>query len=124
MWSRSVVARLMLPVAAMFLLVCLLGAVSVASCARLREGYSALEFSQHVRADLMEIRLLSRSLQRDALNLLVEPDPAERRVILDKFRSRSAEFGSRLTDLRADRPFGAGERGRDYSERKRWWPIG
>lgn len=114
MWSRSVVARLMLPVAIMLLLVCLLGAVSIASRARLRDAYDALQFNQHVRADLTEIRSLSRSLQRDTLNLLIEPDPAEVRVIHDKFRARSGEFRARLLDLRDDRPFGASERGPEY----------
>lgn len=61
MWSRSVVARLMLPVAVMLVLVCLLGAVSVSSRARLRDAYEALATNQQVRAEALS-DLMHRSL--------------------------------------------------------------
>ena len=102
MWNRSLVARLMVPVAVMLALVCLLGAVSVASRARLRSAYDELQRDQRIRADLVEIRSLSRSLQRDALNLAIEPDRSELDLLSAKFTSRSAEMQARLADLEGD----------------------
>jgi methyl-accepting chemotaxis protein len=114
MWNRSLVTRLMMPVAIMLALVCLLGAVSVASRARLRGAYDDLQRDQHIRADLVEIRSLSRSLQRDVLNLATEPDRKEMGLLSGKFTSRSTDMYARLADLESDlRLIGGTERG-DY----------
>lgn len=77
MWSRSLVARLMTPDAVMPVLVCLLGTVSAVCRDRVRSAYDALFHSEQNRYALAEVRAVSRSLQRDALNLILEPDAAE-----------------------------------------------
>ncbi|MGO1305597.1 MAG: methyl-accepting chemotaxis protein [Sphingomonas parapaucimobilis] len=51
---------------------------------------------------LAELRSLSRSLQRDALNLVIESDPAERQVIQGKFDTRLGKFTDQLDALRSD----------------------
>jgi len=102
-WARSMVARLLVPVALMFGLVCLLWLVGLITGSRLDQARSAVDGSQAVRFDLVEVRSLSRSLQRDALNLLFERDSAELPVIQGKFRSRSAEMQA-LLDKLVDNP--------------------
>ena len=114
MWSRSIVLRLMVPVGMMLLLVALLGLVGLFTMVRLRGAYEALNHRQAVRTDLTEARSLSRSLQRDALNLSLETDRAELSVLRGKFRSRSSEMAGMLKKLAADSTFASGTVRRDY----------
>ncbi len=90
-WSRSLVARLMLPIGIMLALVCLLGLIGSATRGRLREARGSADQAAAVRVELIEIRSLSRSLQRDALNLIFEPDERELAVIHEKVTRRLKE---------------------------------
>ena len=99
MLARSVVARLMVPVAIMLVLVCLLGAVSFASRSRLRSAYDELRACEQIRYKLADMRSLSRSLQRDALNIVSETDPVELRTLHGKFASRTQAMQAGLTEL-------------------------
>ena len=108
---RSLTHRLMAPVALMLLLVCLLNLVAGGTRARLHRSYDALRVGQDLRADLTEVRSLSRSLQRDALNMLVETDRTELRIIDGKFAHRLSEMRHRLDALVAHPAFsGAAQR--------------
>lgn len=118
MLSRSLVARLLLPIAVMLVLVCLLGVVSVSSRARLRSAYDELRATEQVRYDLAEVRSLSRSLQRDTLNLILEPDMEEIEILHGKFRDRSSQMGVRLDQLRREDHFSGLERA-SYLETQR-----
>lgn len=92
LWSRSLTWRLLAPVGLMLLLVGLLTLVGLGTRARLHRAYDAQTLSQTLRTDLTEVRSLSRSLQRDALNLVIEPDPAELATIHAKFQTRTGEM--------------------------------
>ena len=111
-WSRSLTWRLMAPVGLMLLLVLLLSAVSLGTRMRRHHAYDALTASQDVRTELTEIRSLSRSLQRDALNLLHETDPSELDVLHAKYRNRTAEMRRHLQRLVTNADF-VGGRERD-----------
>ncbi len=104
-WSQSIVTRMMIPVVMMLVLVCLLGLVGMGTRSRLHGAYGDLARSELLRNDLTEVRSLSRSLQRDALNFLVEPDAAELRVLHEKFSSRSNDMRARLIALSANPGF-------------------
>ena len=108
MWSRSLIARMMLPIGIMLALVVLLGAISLWSRTQLRAAYDVLRENESVRYELTELRSLSRSLQRDALNFVVERDARELTVLHDKFAARSRAMQARLAALRADATFNAG----------------
>ncbi len=113
-WSRSLVARLLVPIGIMLALVCLLGLIGLGTRGRLREAHGAADQAAAVRVELIEIRSLSRSLQRDALNLIVEPDKRELAVIHDKVRRR-------LTDTRVLlATFAASSASADPAQRKRY----
>ena len=99
LWSRSMVARLMVPVAIMLGLVCLLGLIGLGTRGRVQAARDAANAGQVVRIHLIEMRSLSRSLQRDTLNLLLERDPGERAIIHDKFASRSRQMRGQLALL-------------------------
>jgi len=58
----------------------------------------ALEAQERVLA-VSEVRSISRSLQRDALNLITESDPAERDVIVKKFDERTRRMREMLSHL-------------------------
>jgi methyl-accepting chemotaxis protein len=102
------VARLLVPVALMLCLVCLLSLVGLVAGGRLDQARAAVDGSQAVRFDLAEVRSLSRSLQRDALNLLFERDRAELALIQGKFGTRSREMRELLDNLVANPRFEAG----------------
>lgn len=104
-WSQSIVTRMMIPVVMMLGLVCLIGLVGIATRSRLHTAYGDLTRSEMLRNDLTEVRSLSRSLQRDALNFLVETDAAELHVLHEKFSSRSNEMRSRLAVLAGNSGF-------------------
>ena len=106
MWSRSMVVRLMVPVAIMLGLVCILGLVGLGTRSRVQTARDAANAGQIVRIHLIEVRSLSRSLQRDALNLLLERDPRERVIIHGKFASRSQQMRTQLVQLVRNRDTG------------------
>ena len=93
------VARLMVPVAIMLGLVCVLGLIGLGTRGRVQTARNAANVAQVVRIHLVEVRSLSRSLQRDALNLLLERDPRERAIIHRKFATRSDQMRSQLAQL-------------------------
>ncbi|KQN27458.1 hypothetical protein ASF00_14285 [Sphingomonas sp. Leaf34] len=99
LWSRSMVARLMVPVAIMLGLVCVLGSIGLGTRSRVQTARDAANAAQVVRIHLVEVRSLSRSLQRDALNLLLERDPRERAIIHRKFSTRSDQMRLQLAQL-------------------------
>ena len=109
-WSRSLTWRLLAPVGLMLLLVGLLTLVELGTRARLHRAYDAQTVSQTVRTDLIEVRSLSRSLQRDALNLLIELDPSELATIHAKFQTRTDEMRHHLDLLVRNSGFDGAQR--------------
>ncbi len=107
-------ARLMLPVAMMFCLVSLLTLVGLVTRDRLQEAHVVLAAGEAKRATLVDIRSLSRSLQRDALNLIVERDQREIATINSKFIKRSREMRNLLEALRRGPAFAAADRNDGY----------
>lgn len=110
------VARLLVPVALMFCLVCLLGVSSGISRSRVHAARRSVDQSERVHVDLIEVRSLSRSLQRDALNLLIENDPVELRIIQGKFVNRSHDMRALLGALDQNRAFDGGARRKTYMQ--------
>jgi methyl-accepting chemotaxis protein len=104
-WHRSLTWRLLAPVGLMLLLVGMLTAVSIGTRSRLHRAYEAESASQEIKMALVEIRSVSRSLQRDALNLLTESDPAELGVIHEKYRTRLREMRESLGSLKRESGF-------------------
>ncbi len=93
------VARLMVPVAIMLGLVCLLGLIGHGTRDRVQAARDAANAGQTVRINLIEVRSISRSLQRDALNLLLERDPRALAIIHGKFAKRSIQMRTQLAQL-------------------------
>ena len=99
MFGRSLVARLMLPLALMTAVV--IGTAWLEHSAR----YAIAAATGDVEAEvdrtlaLTELRSTSRALQRDALNLATEPDRAALVEIRDRFNRRYREFGDELAAL-------------------------
>ncbi len=93
------VARLMVPVAIMLGLVCLLGLIGHCTRERVQTARDAANAGQNVRINLIEVRSISRSLQRDALNLLLERDPRALAIIHGKFAKRSIQMRTQLAQL-------------------------
>lgn len=114
LFRRSMVARLMVPVGLMFCLLCLIGLVTLATRGRLRDAADAVARQEAVRVELIEARSLSRSLQRDLLNLVVENDRDERRTIAGKLATRSRAFAVVLERLAAEPALAARARRRAY----------
>lgn len=113
-WPRSMVARLMVPVLLMLGLVALFGLVNFGTSVRLSSARARLEQSERVHIGLIEARSLSRSLQRDALNLLIEKNADELAIINRKFTSRSGEMRKLLSALARNPAFEAGSRRTAY----------
>lgn len=89
----------MVPVAIMLGLVILLGLIGLGTRDRVQTARDAANAGQIVRIHLIEARSLSRSLQRDALNLLLERDPRELAIIHGKFAKRSLQMREQLAQL-------------------------
>lgn len=94
------VARLMVPIAIMLGLVCLLGLIGYGTRERVQTARDAANAGQIVRISLIEVRSISRSLQRDALNLLLERNPSELAIIHGKFTKRSIQMRTQLRCLK------------------------
>jgi len=101
---KSVAARLIAPVLVSVILLASLSGVTLHLSQRVAAANEAATDAGALMFRLAELRSLSRSLQRDALNLALEEDPAERQVILTKFTKRLASFGDELASLRRAPP--------------------
>jgi methyl-accepting chemotaxis protein len=108
------VARLMLPVALMFSLVSLLTLVSFVTRDRLQAAQANLAAGEAKRAMLVDIRSLSRSLQRDVLNLIVERDQHEIATIHGKLVKRSHEMQNLISKLTRGPDFAAADKRESY----------
>ena len=102
MFIKSVAARLIAPVLVSMLLLAILSAVTLQTEGRVARANQDAAHAEAVMLRLAELRSLSRSLQRDALNLVIESDPAERQVIQGKFDTRLGKFTDQLDALRSD----------------------
>ncbi|PTQ60782.1 methyl-accepting chemotaxis protein [Sphingomonas sp. PP-CE-3G-477] len=89
----------MVPIAIMLGLVCLLGLIGYGTRERVQTARDAANAGQIVRISLIEVRSISRSLQRDALNLLLERNPSELAIIHGKFTKRSIQMRTQLNQL-------------------------
>ena len=101
MISRSITARLMAPLAISMLLLCALAGVMFWAQGNVAAATSAALAAQADVNVLSELRSTSRSLQRDALNLITETDPGERATITKKFTSRLEKMATGLAKLEA-----------------------
>ncbi|WP_428968970.1 methyl-accepting chemotaxis protein [Sphingomonas sp. Xoc002] len=102
MFIKSVAARLIAPVLVSMLLLAILSAVTLQTEGRVARANQDAAHAEAVMLRLAELRSLSRSLQRDALNLVIESDPAERKVIQGKFDTRLGKFADQLGTLQGD----------------------
>ena len=102
MFIKSVAARLIAPVLVSMLLLAILSAVTLQTEGRVARANQDAAHAEAVMLRLAELRSLSRSLQRDALNLVIECDPAERKVIQGKFDTRLGKFADQLGTLQGD----------------------
>ena len=98
MFLKSVAARLIAPVLISMVLLGILSAVTLRIETRVAGANATATDAETAMFQLAELRSVSRSLQRDALNLSTEDDPDERQVILNKFHKRLKIFGDELTD--------------------------
>ncbi|WP_294236444.1 methyl-accepting chemotaxis protein [uncultured Sphingomonas sp.] len=103
---KSVAARLIAPALISMLLLAGLSAITLHIAARVAEANAAAGAAEAAMLRLAEARSISRSLQRDALNLVIEADPAEHRTIQNKFDTRLTRFAEQLAQLRTD-PYAA-----------------
>ncbi|BCI72266.1 HAMP domain protein [Sphingomonas sp. S17] len=102
MFLKSVAARLIAPVLISMVLLGILSAVTLRIETRVAGANATATDAETAMFQLAELRSVSRSLQRDALNLSTEDDPDERQVILNKFHKRLKIFGDELTALAED----------------------
>jgi len=99
MVTRSIAARLIAPLLiSMILHFGLAGAVIYGQNSA-TSAEARVAIAQERVISLSELRSVSRSLQRDALNLIFEEDPAERAFIADRFEKRMRNFVSGLSEL-------------------------
>ena len=97
--KRSVTARLLTPLVGALALLWLLAGLTLYAGQQVHDVNAAAATTQDRVVLLSEIRSLSRSLQRDALNLVTEDEPAELPVILRKFAARSRTMRAHLRTL-------------------------
>ncbi|MET4895596.1 methyl-accepting chemotaxis protein [Sphingomonadaceae bacterium jetA1] len=102
MFFKSVTARLIAPLLLSMGLLGILSAVTLRIESQVADANATATRAEAQMVLLAEARSLSRSLQRDALNLVIESDPAERQVIQDKFVHRLDTFAQQLAAVRAD----------------------
>lgn len=99
MLRRSIIVRTLLPLALMVVLVVTVGWLADGARRASRVAQGEIDAQVHVTLLLTDLRSVSRSLQRDALNLIVEPDPAERTAIEGRFDKRARQFSEELNEL-------------------------
>lgn len=98
----GLIARLMMPLVVMVALVAAVLLLGHHANRRVLTAAAALADEQDHALQLSELRSVSRSLQRDALNLVTEPSGAERHEIGQRFDRRVRKFESDLASLRRD----------------------
>jgi methyl-accepting chemotaxis protein len=98
--------RVIAPLMGAILLLWLLAAVTFNNDRKLEAANTAALEAQARVFTLAEIRSISRSLQRDALNLITENDRAEHAIIVNKFAERSHQMREMLSDLEDTAPRG------------------
>ncbi|MBO9670675.1 MAG: HAMP domain-containing protein [Sphingobium sp.] len=96
MISRSIAARLMMPLAISMAMLCVLAGIMVYAQFKVARANQAAIDGQSQVYQLAEIRSISRALQRDALNLISETDEKSREAIRAKFDKRLETFKSEL----------------------------
>lgn len=96
---HSLIVRLLAPVLIMLTLVATVQTLDGAVRRRVIAAGAQVEAAQSRALALAELRSISRSLQRDALNLVTERDPAELDAIRRKFDKRHREFAQRLQQV-------------------------
>lgn len=99
---RSVATRLMAPLVVSMLLLTALAGVMMHFESRVQDANTAAMAAQQRVFVLGELRSLSRSLQRDALNLIIDTDPADQEAINRKFSGRLDTFAKNLGELEAE----------------------
>jgi methyl-accepting chemotaxis protein len=104
MLARSLILRLMMPLALTVLLVGTLLALGTSTMMKVAAAQDAVDRETARTLALTDLRSISRSLQRDALNLVIEPDATERDGIAARFDKRMAEFTRKLDALPASTP--------------------
>jgi methyl-accepting chemotaxis protein len=98
--SRSLIVRLLAPVGIMLALLAGMQLLDASVRRRVVAAECFVSDQQALALRLGELRSISRSLQRDALNLVTEPDPRALREIGGRFDQRHAEFAKDLASWR------------------------
>ncbi|MEI5685642.1 MULTISPECIES: methyl-accepting chemotaxis protein [Sphingomonas] len=96
---RSFNIRVMASLAGAILLLWLLAAITYNENRQVGATYRSAIDAQEYMHSVAEVRSVSRSLQRDALNLISEEDPLDRSIIVKKFEDRSQWMRKMLRDL-------------------------
>jgi methyl-accepting chemotaxis protein len=99
MISRSIAARLMMPLAISMAMLCALAGIMVYAQAMVANATGAALEGQAQVNKLGELRSISRALQRDALNLVTETDGKALDGIREKFSSRMDKFKGDLASF-------------------------
>jgi methyl-accepting chemotaxis protein len=94
--SHSLIVRLLAPVAIMLVLLGAMQLLDLSVRRRVVAAERTVSTEQALALQLAELRSISRSLQRDALNLVTEPDPKALREIAGRFDKRHASFARDL----------------------------
>lgn len=102
MIKPGMIVRLMMPLGIMVALVLAVLLLGDQANNAVHHAGAAVAAEQQRALDLSELRSISRSLQRDALNLITEPEAGERAGIRARFDKRFAQFAKRLDALRPD----------------------
>jgi methyl-accepting chemotaxis protein len=102
MISRSIAARLMLPLAISMAMLCALAGIMVYAQVMVANATEAALKGQEQVNRLGELRSISRALQRDALNLVTETDGDALEGIREKFNSRMEKFTGELASFSKD----------------------
>lgn len=102
MLKQGLIVRLMLPLGMMVALVVAVLLLGDHAHDTVRRAEVAVVAERSRAFDLSELRSISRSLQRDALNLVTEPDRAQLTELRERFDKRAKAFGDNLATLRFD----------------------
>ena len=91
--------RVIAPLAGAILLLWLLAGMTYRQDLAVKFANDAALNAQARVLAVAEVRSVSRSLQRDALNLITETEPGERAIIVQKFDDRSRKMRAMLDTL-------------------------
>ncbi len=98
----GLIVRLMMPLGMMVALVVAVLLLGDQANDAVRVAGAAVSAEQERALELSELRSVSRSLQRDALNLVTEPDAKELESLRQRFDKRVGQFSKGLATLRRD----------------------